>query len=225
MPKKVSSIYLLEQPINWGRAFFCGVLGAAILMAWLDIFYMMGFTRFNLELFVGTILRNTMEYAPRAWLEGAIANLIFGGIFGIFYAYLFEYIYRRSGAKVGFLVGLIHSAFAGVAILPFFETVHEQMSLPLYPNGLGFLGAHVSAATPLLIIIGHLLFGTTMGLFYGPVRLDRIRTRNFEPGEVGYAGDPDVITAEEDPSDATPSVPYHAPGSAFPRRRRRSRSA
>src|SRR6478609_9321504 len=101
MPKKVSSLYLLEQPISWGRAFFCGMLGAAILMAWLDIFYMMGFTTFNLELFVGTILRDSMQFLPRAWLEGAIANLIFGGIFGIFYAYLFEYIYLHSGARAG----------------------------------------------------------------------------------------------------------------------------
>jgi hypothetical protein len=224
MPKKVSSLYRLEQPISWGRAFFCGMLGSAILMAWLDIFYMMGFTTFNLEVFVGTILRNSTEFMPRAWLVGAIANLIFGGIFGIFYGYLFEYIYQRSGAGIGFKVGIFHAAFAGIAMLPFFQTVHEQMGIQLYPNGLGFLGSHISAVTPLLIVTGHLLFGSTMGLFYGPVQLDRIRTRNFEPGEVGYAGDPDVITAEEDPSDATPSVPYHAPGSAFPRRRH-SRSA
>jgi hypothetical protein len=224
MPKKVSSLYLLEQPISWGRAFFCGMLGAAILMAWLDLFYMMGFTAFNLELFVGTILRNSVEFAPRAWLVGAIANLIFGGIFGIFYGYLFEYIFQRSGTQAGLKVGVFHAAFAGVAMLPFFQTVHEQMGLQLYSEGLGFFGARISAVTPLLIVLGHLLFGATMGLFYGPVRVDRIRTRNFEPGEVGYAGEPDVITAEEDPRDATPSVPYHAPGSAFPRRRH-SRSA
>ncbi len=191
-------------------------------MAWLDIFYMMGFTTFNLELFVGTILRNSMEFAPRAWLVGAVANLIFGGLFGIFYAYLFEYIFDRSGARVGFEIGLAHTLFVGIAVLPFFQTVHDQMGLHLYPNGLGFLGSRLGALTPLSLIFGHLLFGATMGLFYGPVRVDRIRTRNFEPGEVGYAGDPDVITSEEDPSDATPTVPYHAPGSAFPRRRRRS---
>jgi hypothetical protein len=222
MPKKVSSIYLLEQPINWGRAFICGMFGSAILMAWLDIFYMMGFTTFNLELFVGTILRNSLEFAPRAWLVGAIANLIFGGIFGVFYGYLFEYITHRSGAKLGFEFGILHTAIVGIAVLPFFQVVHDQMGIPLYPNGLGFLGARLGLMTPLAIFFGHLLFGATMGLFYGPVREDRIRTRNFEPGEVGYAGDPNVITMEEDPSDATPSIPYHAPGSAFPRRRSRS---
>jgi hypothetical protein len=199
------------------------MLGAAILMAWLDIFYMMGFTTFNLELFVGTILRDSMQFLPRAWLEGAIANLIFGGIFGVFYGYLFEYIYLRSGPRAGFLIGIFHTGFAAIAMLPFFQMVHDQMGLHLYPNGLGILGANLGAATPLLIVIGHLLFGTTVGLFYGPVRVDRIMTRNFEPGEVGYAGDPEVISAEEDPIDATPSVPYHAPGSAFPRRRRSSR--
>jgi hypothetical protein len=218
MPKKVSSLSVLEQPISWGRAFFCGAIASLILMSWIDIFDMMGFTHFNLEIYVGATLRNSTEYLPRAWLVGAIFNVIFGGIIGIFYAYLFEYIFDRSGARIGALLGLGHTLFAGFVILPFFETVHEQMGLRLFPQGIGLLGYRTGNATPIILLIAHVLFGAAMGLFYGPVRADRIRTRNFEPGEVGYPGEPEVITPSEDPEDATPSLPYHAPGSAFPRR-------
>jgi hypothetical protein len=221
MPKKVSSLYLLEQPINWGRAFLCGMLGAAILMAWIDIFDMMGLTPFNLEIYVGTMLRNSTEYLPRAWIEGGIANLIIGGITGVFYAYLYEYIYIRSSARLGAAIGMAHALFVGVALLPFFEAVHDQMGLQMFPHGLGFLGVRVGVVTPLVLFFGHVLFGAATGLFYGPVRADRIMTRNFEPGEVGHPGDPWVISPEEDEPDSTPSLPYHAPGSAFPRRRPR----
>jgi hypothetical protein len=219
MPKHVSSYYALEQPINWTRAFSCGVLGAFIMMSWIDIFAMMGFTPFTLEVYVGTLLRNSTENLPRAWIWGFFFNLGFGGILGILYSYFFEYIFVRTGARLGAWMGMVHTFIAGVAILPFFETVHQQMGLQLYHHGLGFLGSGLGPTTPLILFVGHILFGSSMGLFYGPVREDRILTRNFEPGEVGLSTDPDVITPIEDPVEATPSVPYHAPGSAFPRTR------
>ena len=72
----------------------------------------------------------------------------------------------------------------------------------IYENGFGFLGSSINPATPLLIIVGHLIFGMTMGTFYGPIGLERLHARQFEPGESGKAyEDPDVITPEDDPID------------------------
>lgn len=41
---EVDRLMRLEQPINWGRAFVSGLLGASLVMAIVDIFNLLGFT-------------------------------------------------------------------------------------------------------------------------------------------------------------------------------------
>lgn len=199
MPKKMSRFVLTEQPINWNKSILCGMLSATFMMAFIDVFYLMNLTSFSFELYLGSLLRGT-QFGDQNWTVGFIANLVMGGVFGMLYAYFFEYVYYKSNSRTGIWIGLWHTLLAGLAFFPFFNALHEFIDTGLYPR-FGFLGFSLGAQTPILIATGHFLFGACMGLFYGDVRAVRLRTRHFEPGEWGNQGDPDVITSELDPID------------------------
>jgi hypothetical protein len=199
VPKKVSPFAKKEQPIHWGRTFLVGALSAVAMMAFIDIFYLMGITPFAFEDYVGSLIRAT-PYGPHNWTVGFLANCVMGGVFAIFYAYLFEYVYYGTSSRLGVWIGFLHSILAAVAIFPFFNTVHEVLGTGLYPH-FGLLGSGLGGATAILIFAGHLLFGVCMGTFYGPARSDRVQGRYFEPGETVAYGEEGAITFEDAPED------------------------
>jgi hypothetical protein len=184
MPKQQSEYVLNAQPIAWRRAFVAGMCSSLIMMMFIDIFYMMGATPFCLEVYVGSLLRDSM-YGEANWTVGFFFNLVMGGVFGWIYGFFFEDVYKRAGSRNGIFVGFFHAILAAVAILPFFGIVGEQMGIREYPH-FGFFGSGLTAAAPLVLLFSHLLFGATMGIFYGPVRMDRIRARFMEPEDTQY---------------------------------------
>jgi hypothetical protein len=103
-----------------------------------------------------------------------------GGYFGWIYGFLFEDVFKKANSRTGITVGFLHSILAAVAVFPFFEIVGEQMNVRLYSH-FGFFGSGLSPVTPFILLFAHLLFGATMGVFYGPVRMDRIRAQFMEP--------------------------------------------
>lgn len=159
----------------------------------------MGFTSFSYELFVGTLLVPD-PYNPQSWILGFLANLVVGSIFGLFYGYCFEYIFFRATPRFGVQVGFWHAVIAAIAFFPFFGAIHEFMGRDLYPD-FGLLGIGMETPTPILIVVGTLMFGASMGLFYGPVRSARVRARIFEPGETDLSVEEGRISAEEDNRD------------------------
>ena len=196
MPKPVSKFVKTEQPMNWKRAFFSGATSAAFMMAFIDIFYLMGITPFTFESYLGSLFE-FVRYTDYTWTLGFFINLVIGGVFGFLYAYFFEYVFSRANARIGIWLGVGHSLIAALAFFPFFGAIHEFLNVGLYPH-FGFLGSALGAPTLILLVTGHMLYGACMGLFYGDVRIARVRARFFEPGEVANVQDPDLITDEED---------------------------
>lgn len=190
-----------DQPVGWARAFLSGVIGASLLMAFIDAFYLMGLTPFSLELFLGSMIRGT-AFGPHNWTVGLFVNWILGGVFGIFYAGFFEYGFRKSSARIGLLLGLGHTVIAAFILFPIFIAVHQQMETLLYPK-FGFLGGELDLSVPPLLVVGHLLFGMCVGLFYGPVRGAREEANVREPGSSGEVGDIDLINEDDDSEDRT----------------------
>lgn len=185
-----------EPPIYWTRAALSGILGATMMMGFLDIYAMMGITPFTFEQYLGGLLRGT-PHGHHNWTLGVLANWFVGALFGMVYAWAFEFIFKKSGGRVGTWVGLVHSVVAAVAVFPFFNILHEQVNTGIYPD-FGFFGVGLGGPTPILLLMGHLLFGATVGLFYGPVGSARIRARHWEPGEQGMPGEIDVLPENED---------------------------
>ncbi len=198
--RKVTYLQRTEQPMNWWRAFLCGMLGAVLLMSIINIFAAMQVTSFSLELYIGSLVAQT-PYPHRIWMAGFLVNALLGGIFGFMYAYFFEYVFKEANARRGVWVGLIHAVVAAVAFFPFFQVVHEFYGTGVY-RGFGFFGSGLGGQTALILLFGHLAFGASVGLFYGPVRSGRVRARFFEPGTVAAPlSDPEAIRPEDDAED------------------------
>ena len=191
MPRKQSWYEENAQPLNWHRAFISGLVGALIMMSLVDIFYMMGITPFSFEPYLGSLIL-IRTYGTHIWTVGFFATLFMGGIFGLFYAFFFEFVYKRAGARNGIKVGFFHAVIAAVAIFPFFQAASEDVNLAFYPS-FGFFGTALSPATPIILLFAHLVFGVTMGTFYGPVRMQRVQARYMEPEDTVYSDDSDWV--------------------------------
>ncbi len=200
MPRKLTLLELKQQPIFWFRAVVVGLIGTLIMMAWVDIFYLAGVTPFSYELYLGSLLRGT-QYGGHNWTVGFLASLLVGSIFGLFYAYFFEYVYFRANVRTGLKVAFWHILAAALAFFPFFGALHEFVGTGLYPD-FGVLGSGLGVFTFVLLILGHLLFGASTGLLYGGVKIQRAREAEFEPGETGVPPSLGGQTKEEDPEDA-----------------------
>lgn len=208
MRPKLKLVETSEQPMNWKRAFFSGVAGSMLLMGMIDIFSMLQWTGFSYERYLGSLLLRT-PYGTYVWTIGLLGGWIVGGLFGLAYAYLFESVFKRSGSKLGALLGVAHAAFAAFIVFPFFNMLHQEAGTYAYWH-IGFFGAGIDTRTPFFLLFSHVLFGASVGLFYGPVGYERVRTRTFEPGESGLEaeaeaphGARDLISFEEDARDRT----------------------
>lgn len=198
--RKVSLLGRTEQPMRWGRAIWSGILGVTMMMAFVDIYYLMGLTPFSYEQYLGSLLRGT-AYGQENWTVGFFANWVVGGAIGCLYAWAFEWVTKKSGARTGIFLGLIHALVAAVAIFPFFNILHVEAGTHLYDR-FGLFGSGLGASTPILLLFGNLLFGATVGIFYGPVRAQRIRARAYEPGEQWMDWEPAPVDTSRDPSDS-----------------------
>jgi hypothetical protein len=170
--------------MNWHRAVLSGICGSMIMMAFVDSFYMMGTTPFCFENYLGSLILNDTS-SGNLWTVGFLANLAIGGIYGLFYAFLFEYVYKRADPRNGVKIGFYHAVLAAFAIFPFFRLLGTQTENQLYPN-FGFFGSALGAATPIILLFAHLIYGVTLGAFYGPVRMERVLARYMEPEDTFY---------------------------------------
>ena len=193
MPRQLTLLERRQQPIHWFRAAVVGMIGTLVMMGWIDFFYLAGATPFSFELYLGSLLRGT-QYGDHNWTVGFLANLWVGSLFGLFYAYFFEYVYFQANVRTGLKVAFWHLLAAAFAFFPYFGALHEFVGTGLYPH-FGILGSGLGFFTVLLIAMGHFLFGASTGLLYGGVKLERAREAEFEPGETTTTHVAQVIQA------------------------------
>lgn len=183
MTRKITAeeeIIRREQPLNWARAFLAGMAGVILMMSFIDCFAMLGLIPFSFENYLGVLIRASDE-GTHNWTVGFFANLIVGGLFGFVYAYVFENTVRTATSGYGVKLGFLHCLFAGLLVFPFFQVMHAEVGTQSYRE-FGFLGSGMSPALPLVLLVGHLLYGATMGTLYGSVGINRLRERIAEPG-------------------------------------------
>jgi hypothetical protein len=157
--------------MDWtGWALF-GLLATAILTSIMIAAQLVGWTRLDLPLLLGTIVT---EDPDRARVVGFFIHLAIGEGFALGYAAGFALLDTATW-WLGALFALVHVAVALTILVPLLPGVHPHMATEragpatatmLEPPGL--LALNYGAETPAVTIVAHLAFGIALGLLVTP---------------------------------------------------------
>lgn len=155
--------------MNTGNLILWGFAATVVLSILLAVSRPLGLTRMDLPFMLGTMFTSNRNKAP--WL-GFLIHLFMGWIFAFIYGAAFE----SSGLETwwfGLAIGFVHGAFVlsvGLEILSFY---HPRMANPFHgPTPTkqleppGFLALNYGRGTPLITMLGHLIYGLLLGIFY-----------------------------------------------------------
>lgn len=161
--------------MKWKHAFVIGVLSGAVMSLVLALFRL-----FGLNALIGTLL-GTMFGLPisaNTWLLGFLIHLVISGSIAILYALGFEYFTHRANGYIGALFSLFHILVAGIMI-GFMPVNYQQISQEIAEPG--FFMMRWGSIAIIAFLSSHLIYGTLLGLMYGPVKHVSGRYRSGEP--------------------------------------------
>lgn len=153
--------------MDWAGWALFGLVATTALTAVMVAAQMVGLTRLDLPLILGTIVA---EDPDRARVAGFFMHLGFGQGFAFGYAATFALLGRATW-WMGALLGLLHVAVALTVLVPLLPGVHPRMAsaragpastASLEPPGL--LGLNYGPQTPVVAIAAHLAYGVALGL-------------------------------------------------------------
>jgi hypothetical protein len=157
--------------MDWAGWALFGLLATALLTAIMIAAQLVGWTRLDLPLLLGTIVT---EDPDRARVAGFFIHLAIGEGFALGYAAGFALLDTATW-WLGGLFGLVHVGVALTILVPLLPGVHPRMASDragpasvavLEPPGL--LGLNYGAQTPAVAIIAHLAFGIALGVLLTP---------------------------------------------------------
>ncbi|MDG4786762.1 hypothetical protein O7626_12605 [Micromonospora sp. WMMD1102] len=153
--------------MDWAGWALFGVVATAVLTAAMITAQLVGLTRVDLPLILGTLVT---EDPDRARVAGFFIHLLAGQGFALGYAATFALLGRATW-WLGALLGVVHVAVALTVLLPLLPGVHPRMAslragpastAVLEPPGLFALNYGVQ--TPAVTVAVHVLYGTVLGL-------------------------------------------------------------
>jgi hypothetical protein len=157
--------------MDWGGWGVFGLVATTLLTAVLVLVQLLGRTRLDLPLLLGTAF---VADPDRARVIGFIVHLGFGQLFAAFYAGGFA-AFDRAGLWLGATFGLVHAVVALTVLVPLLPGVHPRMAsgragpdstAVLEPPGT--LVANYGLATPLVTVAAHVVYGAVLGLALHP---------------------------------------------------------
>jgi hypothetical protein len=92
--------------VNVGRAFVAGIVGALVMGLIMELLRLAG-VPLQIPSQLGAAL------GTRIWAVGFAAHLLIGGLLGLVYAFVFEYVLHEAGVGPGALLGACNTIFAG----------------------------------------------------------------------------------------------------------------
>ena len=157
--------------MSWASWLVWGFAATVLLTTLMAGSQGIGMTRMNIPYLLGTMFTPNRD---RAKALGVVLHVANGFAFSFVYVAAFH-VWDGPAWWKGALIGLVHSAFVltvGMAALPGLHprmastsrgpTVVRQLEPP------GFLALHYGIQTPISIVVGHLVFGIVLGVFYAP---------------------------------------------------------
>ena len=157
--------------MDWGGWAVFGLVATAFLTAFLTFVQVLGRTRLDLPLLLGTI---AVRDPDRARVAGFVIHLGVGQVFAAFYAAGFAAL-GAAGWWRGALFGLAHAAVALTVLVPLLPGIHPRMAsdragpdsnAALEPPGA--IAMNYGVATPLVTVVAHVIYGAVLGLALHP---------------------------------------------------------
>lgn len=146
-----------------------GLVGTVVLTTGLRLARELGWTRMDIPLLLGTAFAHDRG---RAEAIGYAVHFFNGLAFAFLYGLIFEAV-GRAGWWFGLLLGVVHAAFAGGALVNLLlPAVHPRMGSPwsdatdapvLEPPG--FMLVNYGRATVLVTLVLHMAYGAIVGGF------------------------------------------------------------
>ncbi|MGE3447778.1 MAG: hypothetical protein AB7H92_09395 [Microbacteriaceae bacterium] len=153
--------------MDWAGWAVFGLVATTLLTTVLIVVQLLGRTRLDLPLILGTAF---VADPDRARVVGFAVHLGFGQLFAAFYAAGFAAL-DRAEWWLGALFGLVHAVVALTVLVPLLPGVHPRMASEragphstavLEPPGL--FAINYGLATPLVTIAAHVVYGAALGL-------------------------------------------------------------
>jgi hypothetical protein len=153
--------------MDWAGWVLFGLIATTALTAIMIAAQLVGLTRLDLPLLLGTLVT---EDPDRARVAGFFIHLAVGEVFAFGYAATFALLGMATW-WLGGLLGLLHAAIALTVLVPLLSGVHPRIAsdragpastAALEPPGL--LGLNYGAQTPLVAIAAHLAYGVALGV-------------------------------------------------------------
>lgn len=153
--------------MDWAGWALFGLLATAILTSVMIAAQLVGWTRLDLPLLLGTLVTGDPD---RARVTGFFIHLAIGEGFALGYAAAFALLDTATW-WLGALLGLVHVAVALTILVPLLAGVHPRIASEragpastavLEPPGL--LALNYGAETPAVAIVAHVVFGIALGL-------------------------------------------------------------
>jgi hypothetical protein len=157
--------------MDWAGWALFGLVATSVLTAVMIVAQLVGLSRLDLPLILGSIVTDDPD---RARVAGFLLHLGVGQGFALGYAATFTLLGTASW-WLGGLLGLLHVAIVLTVLVPLLAGIHPRMASNragpastalLEPPGL--LGLNYGSQTPAVAIIAHLAYGVALGLLLRP---------------------------------------------------------
>src|SRR5918992_3090768 len=150
--------------VAFRRAILAGVAGALTWEAIVRGLILVGIPLGDLVRLLGTM---AVPHSP-AWIwwpAGLALHATVGAIWAIFYAYFFWSTFEWPPATQGLVFTLVPIVLAGLVMLPQLGWMHPLVLQGELPHP-GIFGLGLGWGGPAGIVVGHLVYGLTMGSLY-----------------------------------------------------------
>jgi len=147
--------------IDLTAAIVSGLAATFIFDIWAMLARATGLTTMRVENALGSIFTE----GKRMVFTGMLIHFAFGMGIALIYAAIFEQTGAVNGPLTGGIIGLLHGLIIGLIVLPMMGTLHPAMRAGRVEIP-GFFAINKGSASPLYIMIGHLIFGSVIGAVY-----------------------------------------------------------
>jgi hypothetical protein len=153
--------------MDWAGWVLFGLAATTALTSVLIVAQMVGLTRLDLPLLLGTFVTDDPD---RARIAGFFIHLLIGEGFAFGYAASFALL-NEANWWLGGLLGLLHVGVALTVLVPLVAGAHPRIASTragrsttavLEPPGL--LGLNYGVRTPVVAIAAHLVYGIALGM-------------------------------------------------------------